>query len=80
MDTKQTDAPNLPHERTYRDEVVAWRLIDAECPAVAGGVFDEGVDATIDGIRRWRLEGGVECHREADAILEILTRPVVKGE
>jgi hypothetical protein len=38
MDTKQIDAPGIPHERTYRDEVVAWRLIDAEFPAVAGGV------------------------------------------
>ncbi|HEX6688918.1 MAG TPA: hypothetical protein VF085_09680 [Solirubrobacterales bacterium] len=72
----QTSTADIPHKRTYRDEVVAWRLIDAEWPDVAEGVFDEGVDATVERVRRWRAEAGAECYRDADEILNILTRPV----
>lgn len=74
--TKQADTTGFPYRRTYRDEAIAWRLIDAEWPEVAGGVLDEGVDATIQRIRRWRVEVGVECHRDADELLDILTRPL----
>jgi len=72
----QAGTADTPHRRTYRDEVVAWRLIDAEWPEFAGGVFDEGVDATVERVRRWRAEAGAECHRDADELLDILTRPV----
>jgi hypothetical protein len=76
MATKQTDAANAPYKRTRRDEVIAWELIDAEWPEVAGGVLDEGVDATIERIRHWRQEEGATCHRDADEILDILSAPV----
>ena len=76
MKTKRKSAADTPYKRSHRDEVVAWRLIDAEWPEFAGGVFDEGVDATIERARRWRAEFGAECHRDADEVLDILTRPV----
>jgi hypothetical protein len=74
----QVDTADVPRRRTHRDEVVAWRLIDAEWPAVAAGVFDEGVDATVEHVRCWRDEAGAECHRDADELLEILAGPVGK--
>ncbi len=75
MKAKQS---SVPYKRTDRDEAVAWRLIDAEWPEVAGGVLDEGVDAATERVRRWRAEGGVERHRDADELLDILTRPVLE--
>lgn len=72
----QAGTNDIPPRRSHRDEVVAWRLIDAEWPEVAGGVLDEGVDTTVERIRRWRAEAGPECHRDADELLDILTRPV----
>jgi hypothetical protein len=78
MEMNQTGRGDAPYTRTDRDYVVAWRLIDAEWPQFAGGVFDEGVDATIERTRRWRQEGGEERHRDADEVLDILTRPVAE--
>lgn len=72
----QASTTDIPHGRSRRDEVVAWRLIDAEWPEFAGGVFDEGVDATVERVRRWRAEAGPECYRDADELLDILTTPV----
>ena len=77
METKQTDRPD---ERTWRDYVVAWRLINEGWRhGPIEDVFDNGVDAAIERVRGFR-ESGQMSEREADELLAVLSRPVQDGE